>query len=108
MAAQDPTGSTINSGVGGWTFTRNGNNEITITHPLGKPVVNIMSHAKNVNGNYMSRNLSGLASQSVAFQNSGATTINLPVLTTQFTGIDTAAGSYMYITFQVPSNNFYI
>jgi hypothetical protein len=67
-----------------------------------------MTHAQTSSGTFMSRNISGTATQNVAFQNASATTINIPVLTNQYTGIYGTGTAYMYITFQLPSNNIYI
>jgi hypothetical protein len=108
VSSQDPSGGTITSGSGGWTLSRVGATEITITHPLGRPVINLMTHAQTSSGAFMSRNISGTATQNVAFQNASGTTINIPVLTNQYTGIYGTGIAYMYITFQLPSNNIYI
>ena len=107
--AKDPSGATITSGSGGWTFTRNGANEITITHPLGVWPVNFMTHAQLSTGDFMSRMMHGSAtSQSVVVQNTAKTTMNFKALSTTAMGIYGTGTAYAYITFELPSNDIYI
>ena len=107
--AKDFAGNTITSGSGGWVFTRNGANEITITHPLGVWPINFMTHAEQLSGTFLSRMMHGQnAGQSVAIQNVAKTTINFKGLSTLHTGIYGTGTAYMYITFQLPSNDIFI
>jgi hypothetical protein len=107
--AKDPSGNTITSGSGGWIFTRNGANEITITHPLGVWPINFMTHAQLSTGNFMSRMMHGTATtQSVVVQNTAKTTMNFKALSTTAMGIYGTGTAYAYITFQLPSNDIFI
>ena len=109
VLAKDPSGATITSGSGGWTFTRNGTNEITITHPLGVWPINFMTHAQLSTGDFMSRMMHGTAtSQSVVVQNTAKTTMNFKSLSTLNMGIYGTGTAYAYITFQLPTNDIYI
>jgi hypothetical protein len=106
VLAKDPSGATITSGSGGWTFTKNGANEITITHPLGVWPINFMTHAQLSTGDFMSRMMHGSATtQSVVVQNTAKTTMNFKTLNTTAMGIYGTGTAFAYITFQLPTND---
>ena len=107
-AAKSPTGSSLIV-ASGWTSTRNGVNEITITHPINNLAVNLMTHAQSGSTTFISRSITGTTTGNSANQLSSLDTINIKGLSGTFTGINTGAGPYyMYITWQFPSNNILI
>jgi hypothetical protein len=108
VSCYDPSGNLITSGSGGWTFTRNGANEITITHPLGVWLVNFMTHAQQSSGDYLSRMSSGSSTAfAVVMQNTSRTTMNWKALTTSNIGIYNTGTSFAFLTWQLPTNNIY-
>jgi hypothetical protein len=107
-AAKGPMGNNL-IGASGWNFVRNSINELTITHPANNLAVNIMTHAENSSGTYISRSITGTTTGNSANQLSTLDTINIKGLSGTFTGINTGGGPfYMYITWQFPSNNILI
>ena len=107
---KDPQGNTLTSGSGGWTFTRNGNNEITITHPLGVWVTNFVNFSQQSSGDFLTRPMHSVSTTNGTYvgQNTAKTTINIKGLTNTFSGILGSGTAYMYITFQLPTNDIYI
>ncbi len=107
-AAEGPAGASL-IGASGWNFVRNSVNELTITHPENNLAVNIMTHAENSTGTYISRSIAGTTTGNSANQLSTLDTINIKGLSGTFTGINTGGGPfYMYITWEFPSNNILI
>jgi hypothetical protein len=108
LAATDPSGSSILT-TPGWTFTRVGNNEISIAHPIGKWFINFNRFAQNTSGGtaWVSAAISGasLATNSVNNTTSQAS-FNIQALSASQTGLSGTGTAYMYITFQEPSYDF--
>jgi hypothetical protein len=68
-----------------------------------------MTHAQLSTGNFMSRMMHGTTTgQSVVIQDTAKTTMNFKALSTLNTAIYGTGTAYMYITFQLPSNNIFI
>ena len=58
---------------------------------------------------FLSRNMGGTSTaQSVCIQNASKDTMNFKALGTSTTGIFGTGTRYQYITFQLPTNDFYI
>jgi len=106
--AEDPSGASL-IGATGWTFTRNGVNEITIDHPENNLAVNLMTHAQNTATAIISRSIVGTTTGNSANQTTSASSINIKGLSGTFIGVNTGAGPfYVYITWQFPTNNILI
>ena len=110
VSAQDPSGNNLLI-TSGWVFTRNGANEITITHPEAKFAINAMTHAENTTGNYLSKAVSGASTgvNSLIQPISTKDSMNFKALSGTQTGLNTGAGPfYMYVTWTFPDNDFAI
>jgi hypothetical protein len=101
-AANDASGNTITSGVGGWLFTRDSSNQITITHPLGVPALDLQTHAQSTT-KYVSRTITGAGAGNYVKQDNSSFTIYGLSLTSLG-----GNGTYAYITWNFPTNNIFI
>jgi hypothetical protein len=98
-------GNTITDGVGGWTFTRDSGTQITITHPLGVPAVDVQTHAETSIGSgiYLSRTITGAGAGNYVSNR----TVNFRIYGIGRTNIG-GNGNHAYITWQFPSNTIFI
>ena len=101
-AANDASGNTITSGVGGWLFTRDSSNQITVTHPLGVPALDLQTHAESTS-KYVSRTITGAGAGNYVKQDNSSFTIYGLNLTNLG-----GNGTYAYITWNFPTNNIFI
>jgi hypothetical protein len=108
VAAEDPAGNDLLSDPN-WTFTRDGNNEITIVHPEGKFGNDFNTHSDRGENQYLTKAISGasLTLNSVLQDSVNKDSINIKALTTTQTGL-TTGGTYMYITWTFADNDFVI
>jgi hypothetical protein len=108
LIAQDPDGNNLLN-TAGWSFTKNNDNEITITHPELKFATNLYTHADRTGGDYLTKPISGASTgvnsvlQDITLKNK----INIKALTTTQTGLVTA-GTVLYVTWTFASNDFTI
>jgi len=110
LAVTDPPGNSL-IGATGWAFNRDGNNQITVTHPTGKWFVNFNRYAQQASAGteWVSAAISGAAfSGNVVKNYSAQTTFTLMTLSTTATGLGGSGTCYMYITWQEPTYDFYI
>ena len=101
-SANDASGNTITSGVGGWLFTRDSSNQITVTHPLGYPALDLQTHAES-GAKYVSRTITGARAGNYVLQDNNSFTI-YGINLTNLGG----NGTYAYITWNFPTNNIFI
>jgi hypothetical protein len=113
--AEGPEGNNL-LGATGWTFTKNGTNEITIAHNTSKFAVNFTRVVENTTGNFLTASI-GVASNTGNYitQVTARNSINIKGLTNSFTGISSAAsgsgsgpsGEWIFwISWSFPSNTF--
>ena len=98
----NPDGDSLFSGgsyTAGWNVTRSTNN-ITVTHPLGRIVMNAHAHGKNganlITRAFIGTTLSGFA----CIQTDALTAVTFSSLTGTNTGAATAGDTTIIITFQ--------
>ncbi len=109
LSATDPEGNSL-IGATGWTFTRNGNNEITVAHPLGKWFVNFNRFALQIAGGneWVSGAISGPNFSTLSVKNfTNQSQFSIQALTTAQSGIAGSGTAYMFITWQEPTFDFY-
>jgi hypothetical protein len=110
LSAKNPIGGDLLSGASGWTFTRDGNNQITVTHPVGKWFVNFNRFAQQVSGGtqWVSAAISGSSFSVNSVKNyTDQASFTIQALTTAQTGIASSGTAYLFITWQEPAINFY-
>jgi len=109
LAASDPNGNNL-IGATGWTFTRDGNGSLTVTHPQGKWFVNFNRYAQQSAGGteWVSANFSGSNFAVASVKNyTNQASFSLQALTNAQTGIAGSGIAYMFITWQEPAIDFY-
>jgi len=109
VAATDPSGNSL-IGAPGWSFTRDGANSLTVTHPQGKWFVNFNRFAQQSAGgtDWVSANFSGASFSVASVKNyTNQNSFSLQALTSAQVGIAGAGTAYMFITWQEPTIDFY-
>ena len=109
LAANDPSGNSL-IGATGWSFVRDGNNALTVTHPQNKWFVNFNRFAQQSAGgtDWVSANFSGASFSVASVKNyTNQSSFSLQALNTAQTGIAGAGTAYMFVTWQEPTVDFY-
>ena len=106
IQAKGPTGGTITSGSGGWTFTRNNSTSITIGHPVGVWFINFNRIAQNSSGDWVTANVSGSSTSNfAAIQSTSKDSFTINSLSTG-SGISLTGSAYLYLTWEAPAYDF--
>jgi hypothetical protein len=102
LDARDPAGNSL---IGSWTFNRDSDYIMTVTHNQNRLPVNIMTHASNTAaGGYISRHIY-ITSTSNNTVVSNPNEFKITGLRNTLIGLD---GTIAYLTFQFPDNNILI
>ena len=106
IQVKGPTGGTITSGSGGWTFVRNSETSITINHPVGTWFLNFNRIAQNLSGDWVTANVSGSSTSNLAvIQNTLQNSFTINSLSTG-SGLTLTGTAFLYLTWQSPSYDF--
>ena len=106
IQVKGPTGGTITSGSGGWTFIRNSETSITINHPVGTWFLNFNRIAQNSSGDWVTANVSGSSTSNLAvIQNTLQNSFTINSLSTG-SGLSLTGTAFLYLTWQSPSYDF--
>ena len=106
IQVKGPTGGTITSGSGGWTFIRNNATSITVNHPVGTWFLNFNRIAQNSSGDWVTANVSGSSTSNLAvIQNTLQNSFTINSLSTG-SGLTLTGTAFLYLTWQSPSYDF--